>query len=167
MPTNTTPIQYPLVNGLRHSFASVEIKVANQLFYATAVNYSRKRNRTLVRVNHPDPIGKTIGSNEYSADIEMLLAEYNALQAALINRAQQAGLGNGYGDVAFQVVVTYSTNGLDTVTDTIQGCTLDSTEASNAEGVDATKRKFELNPLKILFNGIDDLSVPLAAPVGS
>lgn len=162
-----SPLQYPLVNGSRHSWASVEVKVAGQIYYATAANYSRKRNRTMVRENHPDPTGKTRGSNDYSADIEMLLAEYNLLQAALISQAQQQNLNGGYGDVFFQVVVSYSENGLDTVTDTINGCTMDSTEASNAEGTDPTKRKFELSPLKILFGGQDDLSTPLKAPTGS
>jgi len=161
-----SPISYPLVNGTRHSWASVEVKVAGQIFYVTSVNYSRKRNRTIVRENHPDPTAKTRGSNEYSSDIEMLLSEFNSLQAALIQQANQQGLNGGYGDVFFQVVVSYSENGLDTVTDSILGCTLDSTEASNSEGTDPTKRKFELNPLKILFNGQDDLATPLQAPPG-
>lgn len=161
-----TPIQYPFVNGVRHSWASVEVKVAGQVFYVTSVNYSRKRNRTIVRENHPDPVGKTKGSNEYSGDIEMLLAEFNALQAALIALANQAGLNGGYGDVFFQVIVQYSENGLDTVTDSILGCTMDSTDAGNTEGTDATKRKFDLAPLKVLFGGQDDLANPLQAPPG-
>jgi hypothetical protein len=162
----TTPIQYPFINGTRHSWASVEVKVAGQIFYVTSVNYSRKRNRTIVRENHPDPTGKTRGSNDYSADIEMLLSEFNALQTALIQQANQQGLNGGYGDVFFQTIVSYSENGLDTVTDTINGCTMDSTEAGNAEGTDATKRKFDMSPLKILFAGQDDLATPLQAPPG-
>jgi len=162
----TTPIQYPLVNGYRHSWASIEVKVAGQIYYATAVNYSRKRSRTKVKENHPDPTAKTRGSNDYDADIELLLSEYNALQAALINQANQQGLNGGYGDVFFQVIVSYTENGLDTVTDTILGCTMDSTEAANAEGTDPSKRKFEMSPLKILFNGQDDLAIPLVAPPG-
>lgn len=161
-----TPASYPLINGYRYSWASVEAKVAGQVYYLTSVNYSRKRNRTMVRVNHPDPISKTRGSNDYSADGEFLLSEFNALQAALIAQANQQGLNGGYGDVFFQIVVQYSENGLDTITDTINGCTLDSTEASNAEGTDATKRKVEFNPLKILFGNAEDLSVPLVAPPG-
>ncbi len=96
----------------------------------------------------------------------MLLAEYNALQAALINAANQQGLNGGYGDVFFQVIVMYNENGFDTITDTINGCTMDSTEASNSEGTDPSKRKFDLAPLKILFNGQDDLASPLQAPPG-
>lgn len=159
-------LQYPLVNGVRHSFASIEVKIGTQIYFATAVNYSRKRNRTLVRANHPDPQGKTRGSNEYSGDLELLLAEYNLVQAALIALANQNGLNGGYGDIFFQVVVTYGETNLDTITDTLLGCTMDSTEASNAEGTDPTKRKFDCAPLKILFNGQDDLATPLVAPPG-
>ena len=164
----TTPIQYPQTNGARHSWVSIEANIAGQIFYITSVNYSRKRTRTMVRVNHPDPVAKTRGSNEYSADCEMLLAEFNALQAALVTQAQNApGPATvGYGDIQFQVVVSYTENGLDTVTDTITGCTMDTTDASNAESTDPTKRKFDLAPLKIYFNGIDDLGQPLQAPPG-
>lgn len=159
-------IQYPQGSGYRHSWASIEAKVAGKVFYITSINYSRKRNRTMVRENHPDPVAKTRGSNEYSGDCEMLLAEFNALQAELINQANQQNLNGGYGDVQFQVVVQYSENNLDTVTDTLNGCTMDSTEASNSEGTDPTKRKFDLAPLKILFGGQDDLATPLKAPPG-
>ncbi len=161
-----SPISYPQINGARHSWASVEVKVANKIFYITSINYSRKRNRTIVRANHPDPLAKTRGSNDYSADCEMLLAEWNSLQAELINQANQQGLNGGYGDVAFQVIVMYNENGFDTITDTINGCTMDSTEASNSEGTDPSKRKFDLCPLKILLNGQDDLATPLQAPPG-
>lgn len=160
----TTPISYPTINGARFAWASVEIKVAGQIFYATAINYSRKRNRQMVRVNHPDPIGKTRGENEYTADLELLLAEYNLLQQTLILQANQQSLNGGYGDVAFTVIVQYTENGFDTVTDTLNGCTMDSTDATGAQGPDALKRKFDLNPLKILYGGQDDLAVPLGAP---
>lgn len=159
-------ISYPITNGVRHSWASVEVKVAGQVFYATACNYSRKRNRTMVREHHPDPVAKTRGQNEYSADIEMHLSEFNALQNALIAAAKQQSLNGGYGDVFFTVVVQYAEANLDTITDTLQGCTMDSTDSSNAEGTDPSKRKFDLAPLKILFGGQDDLATPLAGPAG-
>jgi hypothetical protein len=55
--------------------------------------------------------------------------------------------------------VSYGRNSLDYVTDLILGCTLDSTEASNAQGPDASVRKFKLTPMKILFNGTDDVLI--------
>ena len=40
-----TPVSVPLVNGFRYSFASVEAKVAGQIFFILAINYSRTRSR--------------------------------------------------------------------------------------------------------------------------
>ena len=158
-----TQIALPTLNGNRHSYASVEIKVANLIFVGVkSVNYARKRTRQQVRGNHPDPIGQTRGENEYTADIEMYLAEFNQLQAAL----QALGGGKGYGDVFFDVICTFGENGFDTITDTIRGCNMDSTDAGLSQGPDALVRKFELQPLKIYFNQLDDLAAPLVGVPG-
>lgn len=160
------PLLYPLVNGVRHSWASVEVKLGNFIFYVVGINYSRERERTMVMVNHPDPVGKTRGRNKYEGDCEMLLAEFNLFQTQLV-LLSAVGLSGGYGDVPFDVVISYTENGLDTVTDVLKGCTLDSTSAANAESNEPTKRKFKLNPLKILIGGVDDLgTLPLVAPPG-
>jgi hypothetical protein len=151
----TTPLQYPLVTGTRHSFVSIEANIAGLVIPIKSINYSRTRTRGLIRGNHPDPLGKTQGTNEYKADFELFLAEWNLLQATL--QAQAAG----YGDVSFPVFVNYSENGFDMIQDQIIGCTLDTADASNSEGSDGTTRKSELNPLKILFQGLDDLAAPL------
>ncbi len=154
-----TPISYPLINGVRHGYSSIELKLAGQIFLGfTAINYSRTRSRGLARGQHPDPLGKTRGTNEYKGDCELLLAEFNLLQSLLVAQ------GAGYGDVFFQVLVTYGENQFDTITDTLNGCTVDLTDASNSEGPDPLKRKIDLSPLKILFNGIDDVAVPLVGP---
>ena len=169
----TTPISYPLVNGVRHSFSSIEATAqvssagggttsVNLNFRGyKAINYDRTRTRTMVHGNHPDPLGKTRGKNEYKGDVEILLAEFNALQAAL--QSVQAG----YGDVFFNYVVTYSENVFDTLTDTLIGCTLDTTNVAQSESADPLMRKIELNPIKILINGLDDVSNPLAPLPGS
>jgi hypothetical protein len=148
-----TPIPYALINGVRHSFSSIELKLNGQIFIGVkSINYSRTRGRSLVRGNSPDPLGKTRGENEYSGDCELYLAEWNLFQEQL---------GPGYGDVFFSVLVTYSENGFDTIQDELLGCTMDSAEASNAQGSDPTIRKVNLMPLKILYNGVDDLATPL------
>jgi len=152
----TTPLVYPLINGVRHSLNSVELKINGRIYIGVkSFNYTRKRNRSLVRGTSPDPIAKTRGENEYSADCELYLAEFNLVQA---------DLGPGYGDIPFTAYATWTENGFDTITDVLTGCTLDSTEANNSQGSDPTVRKFDLAPLKILYNGIDDLATPLAAP---
>lgn len=165
----TTPIPYPLINGVRHDWSSIEFKVAGQIVLGCkAINYSRKRTRAYAEGFSPDPLGKTRGRNAYTADIELYLAEFNQLQALL--QAQAAPLGgvngSGYGDVFFSVTVMYQETGFDQVTDTIIGCTMDSTDVGMSVSPDAVARKFEMFPTKILFNGQDDLLTPLGPPPG-
>jgi len=154
-----SPVAYPLVQGVRHGFSSIELKIAGQIFVGfKSINYSRKRSRSMVRGNHPDPLAKTRGENEYSADCELYLAEWLLFKELL---------GAGYGDVQFSIFVTYGENGFDTTTDELIGCTMDTTEASNAQGPDALVRKVELSTLKILFGGVEDLEFGLTAPPGA
>ena len=156
-----TPISFPLVNGVRHGFSSIELKFQfngqKVQVFCKSINYSRKRTRGLVRGNHPDPLAKTRGENEYAADCELYVAEWLLLKRTL---------GAGYGDQFFTAMVTYGENGFDTFTDQIQGCTMDGLEVTAAQGSDPLVRKFDMNPLKVLFDDDDDLQFPLAAPVG-
>ncbi len=151
---------YPLVRGKRHGFVNITavFNLAGgkkvQMFIKS-VNYGRTRSRGLVRGNHPDPIAKTIGENEYKASVEMALAEYRLLVAEL---------GPGYGDVDFDLLVTYGLDGFETVTDEIIGCNLDDDDASNSQGPDPLMRKIDLSPLKIKMAGIDDLKIPMISP---
>lgn len=166
----TTPIPYPLINGVRHDWSSIELHVAGQIVIGRkSINYSRVRTRAMAEGASPDPIGKTRGRNAYKADLELYLAEFNQIQALLSEQAAALGgeNGAGYGDVFFDVVVMYSSRGFDQITDTIKGCTLDSTDVAHGISPDALSRKFELNPLKILFNGLDDLLDPLTPPPGT
>lgn len=155
----TDQLQYPFVTGFRHGFASVtaEFKIpgGNTVTFRgfKSINYTRTRDRGIIRGNHPDPLGKTRGENSYSADCEVYLAEF----ANLIET-----LGAGYGDIPFTLLVHFVEGGFTGLQDEVQGCTLDSTEAPNAQGTDGLTRKFNLNPLKILFDGEDDVEVPLA-----
>lgn len=151
-------LPFPVINGVLHSFASIEaiLGPAGRVSVAMkAINYSRKRDREMPAGAHPDPIGKTRGTNKYAGDCELYLVQWQLLLVSL-------GL-EGYGDVPFPVIVTYSDIGMPTVTDELLGCTLDSTEASQTQGNAALIRKCDLSPVKILFNGVDDNFIPLVA----
>lgn len=156
MTTAIAPVQYPLINGSMFSYSSIEWKLNGLIFRGfKSINYSRKRDRPPQYGNSPDPLGKPVGKNTYTADGELYLAEFR-------NFVTQ--LGAGYGDVYFTAYVTYTQPGQITIQDQILGCTLDEVTASFSEGTDALSAKFALNPLKILWNGVDDLQVPLTSP---
>lgn len=157
---NFTPIQVPLINGVVYSFGHVTLNIAGLEFTGgfKSIKYSRKRNREMVRSNSPDPVGKTLGENEYAASAEVYLAWWYALLQTV-----EENLGPGYGDQAFTIVVGYQANGFDPFTDTIVNCTFDTTDADNSQGTAALTRTIEFNPTKIYFNDTDDLQNPLQA----
>lgn len=151
---------YPLIRGTRHGFSSITLIFALDdgkkiQMFCKSINYGRTRSRGMVRGNHPDPIAKTRGENEYKASVEIALAEYRLLVAEI---------GPGYGDKVFTTQVTYGESGFETVTDEILGCTIDDDDASNSQGPDPLMRKLDLAPLKILMGGVDDLEVPMVSP---
>jgi hypothetical protein len=151
---------YPLVRGVRHCFSSITLVFALDggkkiQMFCKSINYGRTRSRGLLRGNHPDPIAKTRGENEYKCSVEMALAEYRLLIAEI---------GPGYGDKIFSTQVTYGEDGFETVTDEILGCTIDDDDASNSQGPDPLIRKLDLAPLKILMGGNDDLLAPMISP---
>ncbi len=153
-------LTYPLIRGVRHGFSSITLVFAldggkKVQMFCKSINYGRTRSRGLVRGNHPDPIAKTRGENEYKCSVEMALAEYRLLVAEI---------GPGYGDKIFTTQVTYGEDGFDTVTDEILGCTIDDDDASNAQGPDPLMRKLDLGPLKILMGGVEDLLIPMISP---
>jgi hypothetical protein len=155
-------LAFPLINGVRHDWTSVEVKLAGQIFIgAKSFNHSRKRTRGLVRGTHPDPLAKTRGTNEYAASVEMPLAEWQLFKALLV--ATAATLGIGYGDVLFSVTAMYSSPGFDTITVEALGCSCDSVDAPDTQSPDPLMRKIDLAPLKILDDGDDD-TTPLQAP---
>jgi hypothetical protein len=169
-----TAIQYATSDGVRHDWSSIEANIAGQIFIGiTSITYSRERTRAMLRGTHPDPIGKTRGTNEYKCEIEMFLAEFMQLQALLIKAAAAAGLpsgdspGSGYGDVFFKITVSHADDGFDPITDIIEGCTLDTTDASNSQSADPLKRKFSVSPLKIRYGQEDDLATVLQGPPGN
>lgn len=165
MPTfnigNTAPLQVPLTNGVIRSFGHVRMTLAGIDFTGgfAEVKRSRKRNRELVRSNSPDPIGKTLGENEYQASVILYYDWFmNLLQTV------QKITGKGYGDTPFLLQVSYVGANLTPYTDQIINCTFDSTDATDTKGTGALTRAIELTPTKILFGGFEDLDDPLVAP---
>lgn len=152
------PLQYPSTTGARPSFGHIELNLAGFKFVGfKKIDYSRTRSREMIYGAHPDPLGKTLGQNEYKASCELYLPEFNLF----VQQLMLQGVTLGYGDTFFTVTVTYNATGFGVVSDVLYGCSFDSTDSANSQGTSALTRTFELNPLKIEFNGIDDVTNPL------
>jgi hypothetical protein len=154
----TTPLQYPLINGLRHDWSSIELLANDQLFTGIkAIDYDNAREVGIVRGFSPDMLAQTRGTNTPSCSFELYLAEFNLFLSQL---------GQGWGDQFFTIQVSYAEEGLDQITDVIIGARLISVAANMSQGSDPLTRKCKIQPTKIKFQGFDDLLTPLAAPPG-
>lgn len=156
MTTAVTPIQYPLVNGAGFSYSSIEVKLNGLIFRGfKSVNFGYKRDRAKVYGNSPEPLFKTVGKSDYTADGELYFAEFNNFLTQL---------GPGSGDVFFTMFVTFQQQNFPAVQVQISGCTLDEITASFADGTDPLTMKFTLDPLSILWNGQPFTGFPLTSP---
>ena len=149
-----TQIQYPIVQGVRMDPSSVEFKIlapVNQVILFVSIDWKRTRSRKKVVLNHPDPVGKTRGKNDYEFNLELAIEEW----ALIINT-----MGAGYGDVQFAATLNIRETGFDPILVEFFNCSLDE-DAGDISGDGNLSRKYNLNPTKIKTNGLDDLAVPL------
>jgi hypothetical protein len=152
-------ISYPLQNGDYHSFASVELKVtsgpaAGQIFPGVkSVNAKDSLTPTKVRGAHSEPLGRTRGDYDCDGDLEMYVQQAHQLLQAM---------GAGYKQTTFDISITFSEANLDTVQHQLIGCRIQEVDSSNAVGTDASTLKFTLNIMKVLFDGLESLTDPLA-----
>lgn len=141
---------YPLINGLRPDWSSVEF--APQLPDGSksiivgikSINYKVEQDPVDVFGTAPIPIGQTKGTAKFSGDVEMYLAEFYALIEAI---------GPGWSAVPMTITVSYS-EGEFTRTDSLIAARFIAPEASQSQGADPLTRKFTLRMLNVLFNGI-------------
>lgn len=152
-----TPIRYPDTTGFRAGFQSVILKVnRNEFVGFTAVSGERTRERVLVYGANSDPIGKTRGKNTYKMSIGVYIAEFNVFMIQT--------LGAGWGDKPFSAEVIVNENGYDTQHVLAQGCTVDVAKFDWSEGADPLKVEgIEFNPVKLIWNGLDDNGRPLTS----
>lgn len=149
------PVQFPLVNGKAHSFASITAKAdtesGEESFSAIqSINYKSSKTHGVVRGNSQNVLGRTRGQREYTADMEVLRIEWESFRDKLM---EGKGPEVGFGDIPFTIQVQYQEEGLPTYTDSIEQCLIDDLDASNTQGTDPTKIKLTLNPGKIKHNG--------------
>ena len=151
-------IQYPFVQGVRMDPSSVELRLGspvNLILLFVSLSWKRARTRTKVVLNHPDPVGKTRGKNEYTAALELAIEEYNVVLSTL---------GQGYGDKQFTMFVNIVELGFLPVRVQIRGCSLDEDDG-DVSGSNGLTRKIALNPTKILINDQDDLNIALPGAI--
>lgn len=147
----TTP--YPLINGIRHEWSSIEIKLDGDVYVGVkSIKYSASLKGTKLRGTHPAPIGRTRGEYDCEASIELWFAE------AVTFRKK---LGDGYLEKAFDIVVSYVEEEFDTIVDELIGCRIVKDEGGGSQGADGLSISWDLDPMKITFDGTEGLKKPL------
>jgi hypothetical protein len=147
-------IQYPLVNGFRFAWSSVEIRLAGDITLGcTEINYSIKTDRAYVRGAGALPIGQTLGNFTYEADLSILVSEFDQFMTNLGPQAMTQ---------FWDIVVSYDSgiglfnaSPLAVVQDTIQSATITEISAAVSSGSsDGLVRKITLMPSGLLLNGV-------------
>jgi hypothetical protein len=147
------PFPFPLINGNRLSYASVEVNVAGTPYRGVkSVTYKNAVERQKVFGTSSRALGRTRGKYDPDASIEVFKEEAVAI------RAQLAALGaGGYGETTFDIAVSYAEGGL-TVTDKLYGCLINDDEDSHSQGADGLTEKWTLSVIEIEKNGVSMLS---------
>ena len=157
------PLQYPNINGFSPSWASIEFKFAGSpIVTVQSIDYAPSNDSKEVYGTNPNPLSVTRGKIANKAKAKMLLAEADTLLGALA--AQDFTGNNAYGDIFFDVNVTYTESGFNQISDTLRGCRVYGVEQSSSEGPDAIMVTLDLRPLVILRNGRPMSSALLSAP---
>ena len=89
---------YPLVNGQKVSFASIEIKIGTLLLTGfTDLSYSQTLEPGIFRGTRPEKLARTIGEHNIEGSFTLVKDEYLELIASL---------GNGYMQTPFDITNT-------------------------------------------------------------
>lgn len=146
-------IPYPLINGNRFDFSSVELRLGNPstLFVGGVkeVTYSDSLEPGELRGNHAQLIGRTRGQYSAEASLTMFKQEFQQLVALL---------GAGYMEVSFDTVVSFSEQGSAVITDVLSGCRIKKAEDSGSEGGDPLTVKVDLHVMALIRNGVPPLN---------
>ncbi len=143
-------LSYPLINGLKYDYSSVELNIDGQVFGGVkSINYKWSLDPGVQRGTRAQKIGRSRGTYDADGSIEIYKVEYHAI----ISRLSRLGT-RGYAETAFNIVVSYEENVTDVITDQLVGIRLKTGENGHQEGNDPLVVKCDLDIMYILENGL-------------
>lgn len=146
---------YPLINGNRYDYSSVEITLnGSRVLGISECSYTSALEPGTVFGTGAQILGRTRGQLEESGSMTLYKQEFTELIAAL---------GQGYMEAAFDVTVSYRDTGSPLTTDVLRGCRITSVADSPAQGSDAIAVSCDLHVMLIERGGLQAVA-PLAAP---
>ncbi len=162
--------QSTLINGSRFSWTSISIMlngVENPIGPFKSINYSIEQEAGLVYGTLSAPIGKTRGKQKVSVSFEMLRAEWQSFATALYAVILPINPTASVLDADFTIIVSYTENSVDVVSDQIFGCRVTKFDLANSEGsTDAATVKVDAVAMQLVLNGVITAGA-VAAGLGS
>lgn len=148
--------QQTQINGNRYSFVDVSVTLngtdqAKGIF--KSINYKASKKRGMVQGNQVTPVGRTRGYGEGSGSFEMLRSEWDDFINDITNQGEIPIL-----DAEFDITISYSTNDVDTITDTLRGACIEDLDFGNQQGTDASYVSCQLSIMRLLLSDIDAYS---------
>jgi hypothetical protein len=142
-------LAYPLINGMRHDYSSVEFNINGVRFNGVkSISYRHSLDPGVLRGNRAGIIGRTRGIYNAEGSIELYRQEYETLITTLVLNPLV-----GYFESQFDIVVSYSETFTALLTDKLIGCRLKSSENSHAEGNDPLSVSCDLSIMYLSENG--------------
>ncbi len=147
-------ILYPLINGHRFDFSSVEINVAGIRFQGIkSLSYKETLDHGYIRGNRAQVLGRTRGTHTAEGSLEMYKSEADLLMARLsVNPAF------GYMEAAFDIMAVYNEVGSIPQTDRLVGCRIKALDISGSESNEALTVKMDMHIMYIQLTGKTALS---------
>ena len=144
------PIAYPDINGVRHSYVSIEFGIdGTKVKGVKSINYKEETEVAQIYGTAALPIGRTRGRVKFSGDLEIYEEEW--YKTFLPKLAKNGAIG--FSEGAWPISVSYAEEAAteNTVTDKLIGVRLLSPERSQTEGTDALVIKVTLDIMGITW----------------
>jgi hypothetical protein len=140
----------PMVNGFRHSFASIELSVAIDsttvsFIGVSSIEYTEKVQQVAIFGHDPIRIGRTVGPRALSTVVEMYRYEWAALRDTV---------GSPLGRRRVVITVLYADTGQPVQADVIEGW-ISELEASNQNNADPSTVRVTFEPMAIHWGGLN------------
>lgn len=144
-----------MVNGNSHSWGSIVAKVAEDtIFGFSGITYADKRERVEGTGMGPHQAPTRRSRGKYTCDPSKLTGFAGSVQELRDRLAARSPVPGSYGDIEFQVVLTYfETEELPLIV-VLERCVWTGNSASNEEGAELNKEEIEIKPMFIRRNGL-------------
>lgn len=143
-------MEYPLVNGHRYSYASIEATLGSKKYVGfKEISYDSSNEPGVFRGTASQDLGTTRGKYGAKGSVTLGKEEFQELAKAL---------GAGFMQKRFPIQVVYADEGAPTITDNLEACRITAVGNAHAEGSDALYVKLDLYIGFVQYGGLDPVT---------